>query len=408
MPGGMAIIHKENIANMKTSLERYDAVVVGGGMVGAAAALGLAQAGWTVALLEHQAPQAFDAQSPPDLRISAIGCTSVGLLKQLGAWPAVQAMRMAPYRRLETWEWESSRVAFDAASLGLPELGFMVENRVLQLALWQRLQQCPNLTLRCPARLQSLQRVDEHWQLTLDGAETLEARLVVGADGAQSQVRKLAAIGTNGWQYRQSCMLITVDTGAPQQDVTWQRFFPSGPRAFLPLYDQWASLVWYDSPQRIRQLQAMPPAQLEREIAAAFPARLGPVKVHAAGSFPLARRHAQRYVLPGLALVGDAAHTINPLAGQGVNLGYRDVDALLNVLSEAREQGEDGSSESVLLRYQRRRRTDNLLMQSGMDLFYTAFSNNLAPLSMARNFALMAAQRAGKLKEHALKYALGL
>jgi 2-octaprenyl-3-methyl-6-methoxy-1,4-benzoquinol hydroxylase len=408
MPGGMATINKENIANMKTSQKRYDAVVVGGGMVGAAAALGLAQAGWSVALLEHQAPQAFEAQSPPDLRISAIGCTSVGLLKQLGAWQAVLAMRCAPYRRLETWEWESSRVAFDAASLGLPELGFMVENRILQLALWQRLEQCPNLALCCPARLQSLQRVGEHWQLTLDGAETLEARLVVGADGAQSQVRNLAGIGTNGWQYRQSCMLITVETGEPQQDVTWQRFFPSGPRAFLPLYDRWASLVWYDSPQRIRQLQAMPPAQLEREIAAAFPARLGRVKVHAAGSFPLARRHAQRYVLPGLALVGDAAHTINPLAGQGVNLGYRDVDALLNLLSEAREQGEDWSSEAVLMRYQRRRRTDNLLMQSGMDLFYTAFSNNLAPLSVARNLALMAAQRAGKLKEHALKYALGL
>ncbi|PYB07630.1 FAD-dependent monooxygenase, partial [Serratia marcescens] len=125
-------------------------------------------------------------------------------------------------------------------------------------------------------------------------------------------------------------------------------------------------------------------------------------------SFPLTRRHAQRYVLPGLALLGDAAHTINPLAGQGVNLGYRDVDALLNVLSDAREQGEDWSSEAVLLRYQRRRRTDNLLMQSGMDLFYTAFSNNLAPLNVARNLALMAAQRAGKLKEHALKYALGL
>lgn len=174
----MASIHTENIANMKTSQNRYDAVVVGGGMVGAAAALGLAQAGWSVALLEHQAPQAFEAQSPPDLRISAIGCTSVGLLKQLGAWQAVTAMRTAPYRRLETWEWASSRVAFDAVSLGLPELGFMVENRILQLALWQQFAQCANLTLLCPARLQSLQRADNAWQLTLDGGETLQTRLV--------------------------------------------------------------------------------------------------------------------------------------------------------------------------------------------------------------------------------------
>jgi 2-octaprenyl-3-methyl-6-methoxy-1,4-benzoquinol hydroxylase len=393
---------------MMTSQKRVDAVVVGGGMVGAAAALGLARDGLSVALLEHQAPEAFDAQSPPDLRISAIGCTSVGLLKQLGAWSAVQQMRLAPYRRLETWEWESSRVAFDAASLGLPELGFMVENRILQLALWQQVAQCKNLTLYSPSRLQSMQRAQDHWQVTLSSSETLQARLVVGADGAHSQVRKLAGIGTSGWQYRQACMLITVETQAPQQDVTWQQFCPSGPRAFLPLYDRWASLVWYDSPQRIRQLQALPMAQLDQEIAVAFPARLGAVKAHAAGSFPLVRRHAQRYVQPGLVLLGDAAHTINPLAGQGVNLGYRDVEALLAVVATAREQGEDWACEDVLMRYQRRRRTDNLLMQSGMDLFYTAFSNNLAPLSVARNLALMAAQRAGKLKEQALRYALGL
>ncbi|MDC6120231.1 3-demethoxyubiquinol 3-hydroxylase [Serratia rubidaea] len=393
---------------MKTSQTGYDVAVVGGGMVGAAAALGLAQAGFRVALLEHQAPAAFEPHSAPDLRISAIGCASVALLKQLGAWPALAQMRSAPYRRLETWEWESARVAFDAAELGLPELGFMVENRLLQLALWQQLQHCDTLTLHCPARLQALRREDEAWRLTLDDGETLTARLVVGADGAHSQVRKLADIGVSGWQYRQSCMLITVQTGAPQQDATWQQFFPSGPRAFLPLYDDWASLVWYDSPQRIRQLQSMPMAQLEQEIAAAFPARLGAVKAHAAGSFPLVRRHAQRYVLPGLALVGDAAHTINPLAGQGVNLGYRDVDALLNVLLEAREQGDEWASEAVLQRYQRRRRADNLLMQSGMDLFYTAFSNRLVPLGVVRNLALMAAERAGGLKQKALKYALGL
>ncbi|WP_120806560.1 MULTISPECIES: 3-demethoxyubiquinol 3-hydroxylase [Yersinia] len=393
---------------MKKSQQSYDVVVVGGGMVGAAAALGLAQRGWSVALLEHEAPPVFDIQSAPDLRISAIGCTSVGLLKQLGAWQRVQEMRYAPYRRLETWEMPGSKVVFDAASLSLPELGFMVENRVLQLALWQQIDECTNLTLLCPSRLQSMVRVEQHWQLTLDTQEQLQARLVVGADGANSLVRRLAGIGTSGWQYRQSCMLITVDTGAPAQDVTWQQFFPSGPRAFLPLFDNWASLVWYDSPQRIRQLQSLPLAQLNQEIAAAFPERLGRVNAIAAGSFPLTRRHAQRYVQSGLVLLGDAAHTINPLAGQGVNLGYRDVDALLDVMNEARELAEPWDSETVLLRYQRKRRTDNLMMQSGMDLFYTAFSNDLPPVKMVRNLALIAAQRAGKLKEHALKYALGL
>ncbi|WP_145576440.1 3-demethoxyubiquinol 3-hydroxylase [Yersinia mollaretii] len=393
---------------MNKSQPNYDVVVVGGGMVGAAAALGLAQTGWSVALLEHEAPAQFDTNSVPDLRVSAIGCTSVTLLKQLGAWSKVQQMRYAPYRRLETWEQPGSQVIFDAASLSLPELGFMVENRVLQLALWQQMAECQNLTLLCPSRLQSMVRVDDYWKITLDAQQEIQGHLVVGADGANSLVRRLASIGTSGWQYRQSCMLITVETDTAQQDTTWQQFFPSGPRAFLPLFDHWASLVWYDSPQRIRQLQAMPMTQLNQEIAAAFPSRLGEVKAIAAGSFPLVRRHAQQYVQPGLVLLGDAAHTINPLAGQGVNLGYRDVDALLNVLNQARDLAEPWYSEQVLLRYQRRRRTDNLVMQSGMDLFYTAFSNDLPPVRFVRNLALMAAQRAGKLKEQALKYALGL
>ncbi|WP_145572828.1 3-demethoxyubiquinol 3-hydroxylase [Yersinia mollaretii] len=393
---------------MNKSQPNYDVVVVGGGMVGAAAALGLAQTGWSVALLEHEAPAPFDTNSVPDLRVSAIGCTSVTLLKQLGAWSKVQQMRYAPYRRLETWEQPGSQVIFDAASLSLPELGFMVENRVLQLALWQQMAECQNLTLLCPSRLQSMVRVDDYWKITLDAQQEIQGHLVVGADGANSLVRRLASIGTSGWQYRQSCMLITVETDTAQQDTTWQQFFPSGPRAFIPLFDHWASLVWYDSPQRIRQLQAMPMTQLNQEIAAAFPSRLGEVKAIAAGSFPLVRRHAQQYVQPGLVLLGDAAHTINPLAGQGVNLGYRDVDALLNVLNQARELAEPWYSEQVLLRYQRRRRTDNLVMQSGMDLFYTAFSNDLPPVRFVRNLALMAAQRAGKLKEQALKYALGL
>lgn len=394
---------------MNNSEKTFDAVIVGGGMVGAAAALGLAKQGLQVALIENEASAGFDPSAPADLRISAIGCASARFLQKLGAWGSVEKMRSVPYRRLETWEVDGSEVKFDAQSLGLPELGFMVENRVLQLALWQQFDALTNLTRFCPAKLRHLlQHDDKTWSLQLTTGDLLRTKLVIAADGANSLVRQLAGIGVDGWEYRQHCMLINVETETPDQDVTWQQFFPSGPRAFLPLFGNQASLVWYDSPQRIRYLKTLNMQQLTTEVMQAFPARLGTVKALSAGAFPLVRRHAQRYVLPGLALVGDAAHTINPLAGQGVNLGYRDVEALLSVLEKARDHDEAWSSEKVLLRYQRQRRLDNLLMQSGMDLFYTAFSNDLPPVKALRNLALMTAQRAGALKTKALKYALGI
>ncbi|WP_336218937.1 3-demethoxyubiquinol 3-hydroxylase [Citrobacter amalonaticus] len=382
--------------------------IVGGGMVGGALALGLAQHGFTVTVIEHALPAPFVADSQPDVRISAISAASVSLLKGLGVWDVVQGMRSHPYRRLETWEWENAHVVFDATELKLPLLGYMVENNVLQLALWQALEAHPKVTLRVPASLIALHRLNDCHELELAGGERISAKLVIGADGASSQVRQMAGIGIHAWQYAQSCMLITVQCENDPGDSTWQQFTPDGPRAFLPLFDHWASLVWYDSPARIRQLQALSMPQLQDEIAKHFPARTGKVTPVAAGAFPLMRRHALQYVQPGLALVGDAAHTIHPLAGQGVNLGYRDVDALIDVLVSARSYGESWVSQPVLKRYQTRRMADNFIMQSGMDLFYAGFSNDLQPLRIIRNLGLMAAERAGVLKRQALKYALGL
>lgn len=386
---------------------QFDVVVVGGGMVGAALACGLAQQQFRVAVIERAEPAAFDASLAPDIRISAIGASSVALLRQLNVWPRVQAMRSAPYRKLETWEWQSAHVTFDAAALGIPELGYMVENSVLQRALWEQMQQ-DGVTLLCPASLQALQAHSGGWQLQLDDGSTLDSQLVVGADGAHSRVRQLAGIGVRGWNYAQSCMLISVECEHEAGDATWQQFTPDGPRAFLPLFDRHASLVWYDAPARIRQLQNLPLSQLAKEVQANFPARIGRFQVKNAASFPLVRRHATRYVLPGLALVGDAAHTINPLAGQGVNLGYRDVDALIDTLVDARSQAQRWASLPVLQRYHRQRYKDNLLMQGGMDLFYFAFSNALPPLRVVRNLGLIAAENAGVLKRQVLRYALGL
>jgi 2-octaprenyl-3-methyl-6-methoxy-1,4-benzoquinol hydroxylase len=388
--------------------ESIDVAVVGGGMVGAAAALGLAQNGFQVVVIEHQAPAAFDAANPPDVRISAISSASVALLKSLGVWETVRAMRSHAYRQLETWEWESAHVSFNAQELGLPELGYMVENQVLQLALWQALEAHPNVRLLCPARIDTMHQQAGRWTLHFADEQTLTVPMVIGADGANSQVRRWAGMGIHAWQYRQSCMLITVKCEQAPGDSTWQHFTPAGPHAFLPLFDNWASLVLYDSPARIRQLQNMTMPQLQKAIEANFPERLGQVTPVASGAFPLTRRHALQYTQQGLALIGDAAHTIHPLAGQGVNLGYRDVDALLDVMLKARSYGENWADARILKRYQTRRQADNFLMQSGMDLFYAGFSNTLGPLRVIRNLGLMAAERGGVLKRQALKYALGL
>ncbi|QLR42287.1 2-octaprenyl-3-methyl-6-methoxy-1,4-benzoquinol hydroxylase [Enterobacter sp. RHBSTW-00994] len=390
------------------TIQKTGVAVVGGGMVGSALALGLAQQGFDVTVIEQAAPAVFDAMAKPDVRISAISAASVELLRGLGVWDAVLAMRAHPYSRLETWEWENAHVVFDAAELKLPRLGYMVENNVLQQALWQSLEAHPDVTLCVPASLKALHHHEGGYLLTLDNGDELAVKLVVGADGANSQVRQMAGIGVHAWQYQQSCMLITVQCENEPGESTWQHFTPDGPHAFLPLFDNWASLVWYDTPAHIRQLQGLSMEQLQREIIHHFPNRLGRVTPVAAGAFPLTRRHALQYVREGLALVGDAAHTIHPLAGQGVNLGYRDVEALLDVLGNARSHGEAWASHQVLKRYQTRRMADNFIMQSGMDLFYAGFSNDLGPVRILRNIGLMAAGRAGVLKRQALKYALGL
>lgn len=384
----------------------YDITIVGGSMVGAALALNLAQSGFEVLVLESVLPVLKNTK--PDLRVSAISCASVQLLQRINTWPLINAHFCVPYRRLETWEYPFSLVVFDAASLHLSELGFIVENWRLQQALWQSFDNYDTLTLFCPVSISVMFYNGEYWRIILDDGRLICSRLLVGADGAYSKVRQQAGITVSGWQYRQSCMLLSAKTEDNQQDTTWQVFTPSGPKAFLPLYDQWVSLVWYDSTVRIRQLQKLSLLALEREVQTTFPKRLGKVKLQGAASFPLTRCHAHEYIKPGLALIGDAAHTVNPLAGQGVNLGFRDVEALAKVLIDARNRGESLGNLAVLKRYQHRRRSDNLLMQAGIDLFYIVFSNNLYSLKLARNLSFMLVQRVEKLKKQVLKYALGL
>lgn len=386
-------------------MEQCDIAIVGAGMVGAATACLLAAEGLSVRVIETRLPEPYAPEQSLDLRVSAISQASVALLTRAGAWQYLQQMRLCPYRRLETWELDGFATRFDAVDLGLPQLGYIIENRLIQLALLKRMEDFPTIQTHTPAAVTSLRQSADDAVLTLDDGTELQARWVLACDGAESHTRRLAGIGVSRFEYRQHCMLINIDTDFAQEDITWQQFTPSGPRAFLPLPGRHGSLVWYDSPARIRALAAMSNETLAVEVRRHFPSRLGGFTVTAKGSFPLVRRHANDYHAGRVVLLGDAAHTINPLAGQGVNLGFKDVACWTGLLGKA---GAQWHELALAGRYEGRRRPDNLLMQSGMDLFYGVFSNEIGPLRLARNLALNLADKAGPLKEMALRYALGL
>lgn len=389
----------------------FDVIVVGGGMVGAAAAIGLAQQGLQVAVIEAFEPKAYQADQPLDVRVSAISVASEALLSRLGVLDSLLAMRNVAYLGLETWELDGCITQFHSAQIGATHLGHIVENRLIQLSLLQQMQQLDGITLYCPERVKHFSRngAQDNVSVHLQSGGSLTAKLLIGADGANSAVRQWAGIGVSGWDYAQSAMLINIKTAIGQQDVTWQQFTPKGPRSLLPLPGNNASLVWYDDASRIKQLMQLNHKQLAEQIRANFPARLdGDFSVESRGSFSLTRRHAQRYYHDNVVILGDAAHTINPLAGQGVNLGFKDVQALLAMVAEALKKDDAWWSAAELARYQQKRYRDNQLMMTAMDVFYAGFSNDILPLKLLRNGALKLANINSPIKKTVLKYAMGL
>lgn len=411
------------------SMEHFDCVIVGGGMVGAASALTLAQLGLRVALVEQFEPEPFSPEQALDVRVSAISIASQQLLEQIGAWQQISQWRVCPYKRLGVWEKEFAYTEFNALDIAQKQLGHIIENRLLQLALWQSIKTQPNITLFCPYHLVNLIQDSSQVNLTLKNTSSLTqthitSKLLIGADGANSQVRQMVDIGITAWDYQQSAMLITVKTEMPQQDITWQKFFPTGPVAFLPLTNTclseesnseeggYASLVWYHQRDEIKRLAALPNQQLQQEILKVFPKRLGKIEVMAKGDFPLTRRHANTYQSKRVLLLGDAAHTINPMAGQGVNLGFKDVKALQTVIASAIGNGECWNDVNVLKRYETMRRKDNLLMMSTMDALYHSFSHPSSIVKTVRNASLLAINKVPFIntvvKNKALAYACGI
>lgn len=391
-------------------MEHRDIVIVGGGMVGSALAAALSGRGLTVCVLEREAPQPFAPEQAPDLRVSAISPASAAFLDRLGTWEKITAMRAAPYRRMQVWEKdEAAGTLFDAAEAGVSELGHIVENRVVQLAATAALRDKGDIDYRCPAAVRDIIYRPQATQLTLDDGSRLQARLVIAADGARSQVREAAGIGVTSWDYPMHALVLACRMEGGQQDITWQQFTPTGPLAYLPLCGDAASLVWYHQPEEVKRLLALSDEDLIAAVSQAFPRKLPGIRqIAARGSFGLTRRHAQRYARDGVALAGDAAHTIHPLAGQGVNLGFQDAAALARTILDARAKGEDWASERVLARYQRARKPANLAMQSGMDAFCYGFANDAAPLKALRGLGLRLADKAGPIKRGVIRYALGI
>ncbi|MCK8047382.1 FAD-dependent monooxygenase [Shewanella sp. 1CM18E] len=379
-------------------------------MVGAATAIGLAQLGLNVAVVEAFAPKPYDNEQALDLRVSAISAASETLLERLGALSGLDDVRKVAYKGLETWELEGCITRFHSDQIGCSHLGHIVENRLIQLALWQRMQQLDNIALFCPAKIATLSRqtAQDVIAVTLDNQDCFTTRLLIGADGANSMVRQWANIGISGWDYAQSAMLINIETACAEQDVTWQQFTPNGPRSLLPLPGNNASLVWYDEANKIAQLTQLNNKALQAQIDQHFPSRLDrDFTVVSKASFKLTRRHAQTYYRNNLVILGDAAHTINPLAGQGVNLGFKDVDALVTTIGKHLEDDNGWWQAPVLAEYQKSRYRDNQLMMSTMDLFYASFSNDILPLKLIRNGALKLANIDSPIKKQVLKYAMG-
>ncbi len=390
--------------------EQYDVIIVGGGMVGLTLSCLLAENDIKVALIEAQQPVDLNACAPYELRVSAISKSTQQVFKHIAAWQGMLNRRVCAYQQMHVWDATGEgSIHFDAAEMGLDSIGHIIENRVIQFALYEQCVKLTSLKLFCPQQLSEIKITDTGSEIYLADGNQLSTRLLVGADGAHSKVRDAANISVNKSAYKQKAIVAVVKSSLHHKDTAWQRFLPSGPLAFLPLGNGACSIVWSADNERADELLMMPEAEFIQALERDFEGTLGRVEsVSQLAAFPLVRRHADEYVKAGLALVGDAAHTIHPLAGQGVNLGVLDAAALAEVLLRARNTGRDIASLSTLRKYERWRRADNSIMMASMSGFKKLFGNSQPGFSLIRNVGLNVVDQLGFAKQKIMRQALGL
>jgi 2-octaprenyl-3-methyl-6-methoxy-1,4-benzoquinol hydroxylase len=387
----------------------YDLVVVGAGVVGSAAALAAARDGLRVALVEAHEPAPWSA-STPDLRVYAFAPDNTLLLEDLGVWPSVLAARAQPYRRMRVWDAAGGgELDFDADAFGRDVLGHIVENNLLVDRLWSAGGRESDLQRFCPARLESIEQDEDTATAVLEDGQRLRTRLLLGTDGAASRVRDLAGLESTRHDYGQRGLVAYVGTERPHEDTAWQRFLPTGPLAFLPCADGRCSIVWTLPDDEALRLLAADDVSFLRELTRAFDARLGElVSVSGRAAFPLRRQLAKNYVSGRVALAGDAAHVVHPLAGQGVNLGLRDVSALRAAWRDAGTRGADFAAPHRLARWARDRRSDNTVAAYAFETINRTFSNDAVLPTLLRGHALGLAGRLPPLTRALWKHAAGL
>lgn len=404
----------------------YDLVIVGAGMVGAALALSLRTSGLKIALLDAASGKpepgdqasSLDAYSP---RVSALTAQSQAFLQALDVWPQIAGFACA-YEHMRVWDaLGTEHIAFDAADIPAASLGYIVENERVVAALHEALSSVPEIDVLWHTTLQGLSREvqgEHHFYLLRSeqagSSLALRANMVVGADGALSRVRQLAQLPTREWDYQHDAIVCTVKTSGSHQATAWQRFDETGPVAFLPLADvegsmRYSSIVWSQKSDEAKRLLALNDADFKRALAAAIESRLGTIEgLSARYSFPLRQRHAKRYVQDQLVLVGDAAHSIHPLAGQGVNLGFKDVAVLSANMLRAQASDLPVWQAHYLAKYQRERQADNLLMMGAMEFFKRLFEQPDPVVRLLRNAGMGWLNQQRPLKNLLARQAMGL
>lgn len=357
------------------SRARLDVAVAGGGVVGAACALALARAGLDVALVEARPVPRWLAEQP-DLRVYALAPDNAALLDALGVWPQVVRARAQPYRKMRVWDaGGGDELAFDAATLARDELGWIVENGLLVDRLWAALV-AAGVQVHCPARVQGMEQDEAGVRLQLDDGTRLEARLAVAADGGASELRRLAGLDVDAHDYGQRGVVAFIETADPHQETAWQRFLPTGPLALLPFTQGRSSIVWTLPEAEAARVLALDDAAFAVALTDASAARLGrAVPVSARAAFPLRRQLVRQQVAGRVLVLGDAAHVVHPLAGQGVNLGLRDVAALRAEVESAQARRVDWASAHRLQRWARRRRSDNTVSAYAFEGINRLYSN---------------------------------